>query len=188
MRSAITIVDRLVAAGMAGITDASAIHTPPIPWTAPRASTTARWPGSGPIAQVPTGWWYEPVRCRIERASPAVSSSLMAGPGASSEPVTSPVSRGVRLSRQACKVASIIRLISSGWRKWAMSWRGGSAGRAERRRTEPRGRTASSPATMPNTPPAGLGGSSNGPTGNRCRSGGPHGPARLERIVSITWK
>jgi hypothetical protein len=58
MRSAITIVVRLVfAAGMAGITDASATQSRSIPWTAPRALTTAPSPGRGPIAQVPTGWW-----------------------------------------------------------------------------------------------------------------------------------
>jgi hypothetical protein len=56
--SAITIVVRLVfAAGMAGITDASATHSPSAPCTAPRVPTTAPWSGSGPMAQVPTGWW-----------------------------------------------------------------------------------------------------------------------------------
>ena len=128
--------------------------------------------GGCPSRRFPLGGGGQPARSRIDRASPAVSSSLVAGPGASSAPVTNPARGGVRLSQRACRVASIIRAISSGWRRWAMSMRGGSAGSAERRRTEPRERTASTPATMPNTPPAGLAASSNGPAAKRCRSGG----------------
>ena len=64
---------------------------------------------------------------------------------------------------------------------------GGSAGSAERSRTDPRERTGSSPATMPDTPPPRARGAVERPGGERCRSGGPSGPARRERSVSITW-
>ena len=64
---------------------------------------------------------------------------------------------------------------------------GGSAGSAERSRTDPRERTGSSPATMPDTPPPRARGAVERPCGERCRSGGPSGPARRERSVSGTW-
>lgn len=84
MRSAITILVRLVfAAEMAGITDASATQSRSIPWTAPRAPTTAPSPGRGPIGQVPTGWWYEPARLyphRSDETRPGTScDGVMAG-------------------------------------------------------------------------------------------------------------
>ena len=69
IRSATTIVGRLVLAeGIVGITEASATNSPSMPWTAPRASTTAPVDGSGPMAQVPTGWWYGLTRARIDCA------------------------------------------------------------------------------------------------------------------------
>ena len=50
------VVTFVLAAGIEGITDASATHTPSTPWTAPVESTTAPSVGCGPIAQDPTGW------------------------------------------------------------------------------------------------------------------------------------
>ena len=40
---------------------------------------------------------------------------------------------------------------------------------------------------MPDTPPPRARGAVERPGGERCRSGGPSGPARRERSVSITW-
>jgi hypothetical protein len=67
----------------------------------------------------------------------------------------------------------------------AATWRIGRVSRAQPHR--PRERTGSSPATMPDTPPPRARGAVERPGGERCRSGGPSGPARRERSVSITW-
>ena len=63
---------------------------------------------------------------------------------------------------------------------------GGSPGSAERSRTEPRDRGASSPVTMPKTAPDSLTSRStgNGPAANRWRSGAPSG---VEERVAIAW-
>lgn len=56
MCSASMIVGRfVVAVGMVGMIEASAMVSPSIPCTEPRESVTAPRPGSGPMAQVPTG-------------------------------------------------------------------------------------------------------------------------------------
>ena len=44
----------VLAEGIVGMTEASAMRRPSTPWTRNSASTTASRPG--PIAQVPTGW------------------------------------------------------------------------------------------------------------------------------------
>ena len=66
--------------------EASAIVRPSIPWTEPRQSVTAPWAGSGPMAQVPTGWWKVDTAPRTHAARASRLSVGNAGPGESSVP------------------------------------------------------------------------------------------------------
>ena len=187
MLSAITIVIRLVfAAGMAGITDASATHSPSIrgPPRGPRRRRRRR--GAGPIAQVPA--WVV-VRARTFPERPGQPGGVpVADRGAGCE-LGAGAESGERqgTAEPACVQG---RLDHPGHVLGVAQ-----AGDVDARRIGRVSRTqahqapgADRPATMLNTPPTGLAASSNGTAAKRVQTGWPARVGQGERRVSITRK
>ena len=178
MRSAVTIVIRLVFAG-GGRHHRCVRHHPQSvdPWTAPRAPATAPSSGRGPIAQVPA--WVV-VRARTFPERPGQPGGVpVADRGAGCE-LGAGAESGERqgTAEPACvqgRLAHPGHVLGVAQAGDVDARRIGRVSRTQAHRAP----GADRPATMLNTPPTGLAASLNGTAAKRCRPGGPPGSARV---------